>query len=161
MTDDEVHSAIVRWVKAKTGQITIKSHQSGPMPTGKYCMVNMTGAVDVREHQITTEYAETAGQVSAAPVMEREWRFSVHAYGATPTDTLRPILSALQISQAMEPAYPSLIMHEASQIRHVPDWINNAWQPRAQMDLIVRGITRDAHNIDVIEQYSFDIGRTD
>lgn len=162
MTDDEVHSAVVRWVRAKTGQTTIKSHQSGAMPSGKYCMVNMTGAVDVREHPADIKYTESSGNVTAAPLLEREWRFSVHAYGATPTDTLRPILAAMHIKQAMEPEYPAILMHEASQIRHVPDWINNAWQPRAQMDLVVRGIVRDTVGVvDVIENYSFEINRAE
>ncbi|MEJ8308601.1 phage neck terminator protein [Agrobacterium larrymoorei] len=162
MTDDEVHGSVVRWVRAKTKQKTIKAYQSGKMPEGRYCMVNLTGALNVREQPIDTEYVEDAGNVSAAAVLEREWRFSVHAYGEAPTDTLRPILAAMHVSQALEPQYPTLLMHEASQIRHVPDWINNAWQPRAQMDLIVRGIVRDTVGVvDVIETYSIEINRAE
>ena len=167
MTNDEVWSAVVRWVKAKTGKTTIKSHQSGPTPTGQYAMVNFTGAIEVRRHEQTVEYEEAdtgdmdTGDiypaVTARPVIEMEWRFSVHGYGEDPTDILRPIVSAHKLTQAMEPMFPNLTVHEISQIRNVPDWINNAWQPRAQMDVIVHGIIRDGHVVDVIEEYSLDI----
>ena len=167
MTNDEVWSAVVRWVKAKTGKITIKSHQSGPAPALPYAMVNMTGAVEVRRHEqkIENEDADTGDMdtgdvyppVTATPVIEMEWRFSVHGYGEDPTDVLRPIVSAMKLTQAMEPMFPTLTVHEISQIRNVPDWINEQWQPRAQMDLIVRGIIRDGHVVDVIQEYSLDI----
>lgn len=164
MTNDEVHSAIVRWVAAKTGITTIKAHQGGEAPATPYLMVNMTGVAEVREHAIDIEYTEThdlnsEGEkiVEAAPVTEMEWRFSVHSYGDDPTDQLRPIVSIMKLGQGMEPAYPGLTIHEVSQIRNIPDWIKNEWQPRGQMDLIARGIIRDASNVDVIDDYSFDI----
>lgn len=169
MTNDEVHSAVVRWVKAKTGATTIKAHQSGPTPALPYVMVNDTGTAEVRRWHQKTEYTETdaensAGEkiVTAAPVIEMEWRFSVHAYGPSPTDRLRPIVSAMKVPQAMEPLMPGLHIHEVSAIRDVPDWIENAWQPRAQMDLIVRGIIRDSVGpVDVIDEYSFDIAEAE
>jgi hypothetical protein len=164
MTNDEVHSAVVRWVAAKTGSTTIKSHQSVAEPALPYVMVNMIGAVQLRDHEIDVEYIETddlntSGKkiFEAAPVIEMEWRFSVHSYGPNPTDKLRPIISAMKLSQGMEPAYPGLIIHEASQIRNVPDWVNNEWQPRGQLDLAVRGIIRDAFDVDVIDEYSLDL----
>lgn len=167
MTNDEVWSAVVRWVKGKAGNVTtIKANQSGPAPTSPYVMVNFTGTVEVRDHHITVDYVETPvpnsqGEkiVTAAPVTEIEWRFSVHAYGPNPSDRLRPIISARKISQLMEPLLPGLLVHETSQIRDVPDWINNAWQPRAQMDVFIRGLIRDAQAIDTIDEYSFDIAQ--
>ena len=162
MTNDEVHSAVVRWIKAKTGATTIKAHQSGPTPALPYVMVNDTGTAEVRRWHQKMEYTETdaensAGEkiVMAAPMIEMEWRFSVHAYGADPTDVLRPIVSAHKLTQAIEPMFPNLMVHEISQIRNVPDWINEQWQPRAQMDLIVRGIIRDsAGTVETIEETS-------
>lgn len=159
MTNDEVWSAVVRWVKAKTGKTTIKSHQSGTAPTTAYAMVNFTGAIEVRRHEQNVEYEEAGAVVTARPVIEMEWRFSVHGYGANPTDILRPIVSAHKLTQAMEPMFPNLTVHEISQIRNVPDWINNAWQPRAQMDVIVRGIIRDGHVVDIIEQAPVSVER--
>lgn len=175
MTDHDVWSAVVRWVAAKTGLVTIKANEGGEDPPRPYVMVNLTGEIDLHERPMDIEYAGTT-TVTATPVIETEWRFSVHGYALEPidpvtkqkrnpvpmrpTDILRPIRSASKLSQPMEPLYPALTVHEVSQIRNVPDWINNAWQPRAQMDLIVRGIIRDGHVVDVIEDYSFDFERS-
>ncbi|MBG6211680.1 hypothetical protein IWQ49_006371 [Labrenzia sp. EL_126] len=167
MTNDEVHSAVVRWINASTaGTPTIKAHQSGDRPGTPYIMVNFTGLVEVQRWHQKIEYTETenlnsAGEkiVEAAPVIEMEWRFSVHAYGTAPTDELRPIVSAIKMQQPMEPLQPDLIVHEVSRIRNVPDWINNAWEPRAQMDFIVRGLIRDSVNVDTIDEYEIDISQ--
>ena len=113
------------------------------------------------------------GDVTAKPQIETEWRFSVHAYGAhrinpktdavvsprplTPTDILRPIRAAAQLVQKNEPLMPGLIVHEVSAIRNVPEFVNARWEPRAQMDLFIRGIVADGFVIDVIAYTSFDI----
>jgi hypothetical protein len=159
MNDRDAHSQLVRWVKSVTGLTTIKSHQSGDMPALPYNMVNMTSTREVRAHEQTIEYEDQGAEVKASPVIEVEWMFSVHSYGDHPTDNLRGIRSAMKLSQVMEPMFPSLIVHSVSQIRNVPDWINNGWQPRAQMDVFVRGLTRDGFLIDVIEQTQFTFER--
>lgn len=155
MTDDQVITALVRWLAALTGTGAIRMHESGPVPELPYIAVNLTGTAEVREHAADIEFADVSTDVVARPVVETEWRFSVHAYGGeSPTDILRPIRSAVQLAQRLEPLMPTLVIHEVSQIRDVPDWINNAWEPRAQMDVFVRGLTRDGFVIDVIEQTS-------
>lgn len=166
MTDQEVWSAVVRWLKARTTLTVIKSHEGGKAPALPYVMVNYLGLFEVREHAQDIEYSEGADPdgpdlppITAKPVIEAEWRFSVHAYGGSPTDILRPIVSAHKLAQMHEPLMPGLIVHEISQIRNVPDWINEQWQPRAQMDFNIRGLTKDGHIIDVIEETSFDIDR--
>lgn len=158
MTNDEVWSAAVRWIASRTGRRAIQSHQSGRVPSLPYVMVNMTGVFEVRQHEQDIEFDGTA-TVTATPVIETEWRFSVHAYGPNPTDILRPIVSAVKLGQVQEPLLPGLVVHDISQIRNVPDWINNGWEPRAQMDFNLRGLTRDGHVIDVIEDTTFDIDR--
>ncbi len=166
MTNDQVHTALNQWIRTKTGNTTvIKANQGGTAPALPYIMTNFTGSAEVRQHHADVEFTETNVEnsegeliVTAAPVIEMEWRFSVHAYGTSPTDRLRPIVSAMKMLQPQEPLIPGLHVHEISQIRNVPDWISNAWQPRAQMDLFVRGIIRDSvGTVDVIDEYSFDI----
>jgi hypothetical protein len=157
------------WIEALTGRTTIKAHQGGKAPDLPYVMVNMTGMFEVREHPQDIEYedADTGDMgtgdvfpdVTATPIIEAEWRFSVHAYGSNPTDLLRPVVSAVKLAQMQEPLMPGLIIHEISQIRNVPDWINEQWQPRAQMDINVRGLIKDGHVIDVIEEAPLDIDR--
>lgn len=159
MNDRDAHSQVVRWVKSVTGITTIKAYESGTAPATPYNMVNMLGTRDIRAHEQVIEYEDQGAYVKATPVIEVEWSFSVHAYGANPTDNLRGIRSAAKLSQVMEPMLPSLIVHDVSQIRNVPDWINNQWQPRAQLDLFVRGLTRDGFLLDVIEQTEFNFER--
>ena len=165
MTNDEVHEALVRWIAKITGRTTIKAYQKTKSPALDYVMVNFTGMSEVREHAQLIEYSEAGTgdidtgdefpDVTATPVIETEWRFSVHAYGSSPTDILRPIVSAQKLSQVTEPLLPGLILFELSQIRHVPEFINNAWEFRAQIDIFLRGLTRDGHVIDVIEEAVF------
>lgn len=169
MTDDQVHIALCGWLEEIAGVEVIVTHDSGAAPAGAYIAVNMTTTRQIRQHAQNVEYedADTAEMdtgdeyppVKAAPVIEVEWQFSCHAYGPHPTDILRPVRSAIQIAQVQEPLLPSLVIHECSQIRNVPDWLNNAWEPRAQMDIFVRGLTRDGFTVDVIEEAPLDIDR--
>jgi hypothetical protein len=160
MTDDEIHSALVRWLHGITGLVVIKAHQSGPSPALPYIMVNLTGSVAIREWSQAVEYEEDTAGVTATPPIETEWRFSVHAYGSNPTGILRPVRAAAQLAQKNEALFPALVIHECSQVRNVPDWINEAWEPRGQMDIHLRGLARDGFLIDVIEQAPFDFNRT-
>jgi len=161
MTDDDVHSAMVRWLRGLTGVTVIKSHQSGPAPAGSYVSVNLTTTRQVREWAQSFDYdaEDTSGAVATSPLLEIEWQFSCHAYGEEPMGILRPVRSAIQLAQMHEPLLPDLVIHECSQIRNVPDWLNERWEPRAQMDIFVRGLTRDGFDIDVIEQARFDLDR--
>jgi len=168
MTNDEVWSAVQSWIRGAAGKETIRAHQGIKAPALPYIMVNFTGTSEVRQHEQTVEYTDTGAdngegehQISAAPVIEIEWRFSVHAYGEEPTGILRPIISAQKLRQTMEPMFPALVIAEISQIRNVPDFIDNHWEPRAQMDFFVRGLTRDGFIVDTIDESSFDIARAE
>lgn len=164
-TDAQIHSLLVRWLAARlefaSGKV-IKAFPDGPRPVLPYVMVNLTGSRTVREHEQTIEFAadapgtepNTAGEyppVEAAPVIEREWFFSVHMHGPAPTDLLRPIESAARMLQTMEPIYPDIVIHEISRVRNVPEWVNNLWEPRANVDIFLRGLTRDGFDVDVID----------
>jgi len=161
MNNSEIHGKLVEWLGALSGQTVIQADQSGKRPALPYVMVRFTGTADLRDHPHDVLYAEDAAfeRIMAAPLIETEWRFSIHAFGDAPTDLLRPIRSAASLSQANEPLAPGLLIAEVSQIRNLPEHINNAWEQRAQMDLFLRGVTRDGVLIDTIEQYGFDIGR--
>lgn len=160
MTDNDIHSSLVRWLKGVTGLVAIKAYQSAERPDQPYLMVNLTGVYEVREWSQEIEYQEDTAGVTATPPIETEWRFSVHAYGQDPTSILRPVRAAAQLAQMNEPMMPGLIVHECSQVRNVPDWINEKWEPRAQIDIFVRGIARDGFLVDVIEKAPFDFDRT-
>ena len=169
MTNDELHGALVKWLSGLLGVKAIKAYQGGKQPPLPYVSVNLIGSEEVRRHaqKVVYEDADTGDMdtgdvfpaVTATPIIEMEWRFSVHAYGGSPTDILRPLVSAMKLAQVLEPVMPGAIVHEISQVRHVPDWIDERWQLRAQIDVNVRGLIRDGHVIDVIEEASFDIDR--
>lgn len=159
MRDTEIHSALVRWLAGITGQTVIKAHQEGAQPALPYIMINLLSVSEVRENGQFDDWSEAGDDVTATPQIETEWRFSVHAYGSAPTDTLRPVRAAAQLAQMNEPLMPGLVVHEVSIIRNVPDIVNTKWQPRAQMDITLRGIVKDGFVVDVIEEYSFDFER--
>lgn len=174
-TEDQIRKAVRSWLVKTLGVATGKvifAHQSGPRPALPYFMVNVTGSNMIRDNEQITEYdphfsvdeqPDTAGEyppVTATPVIEREWFVSLHAYSNTDTgaeQSLRPLQSAIRLTQQMEPMFPSLIVHAMSRIRSVPEFVNNVWEPRANCDIFVRGLTRDGFVIDVINDTSIRI----
>lgn len=166
MTDDEIYSAVVRWFASTTSVLFIRAHEDGDRPEGVYGVVNMTGYVEVREHPQTTLWVRNpdgpngeSNRSVATPLIETEWQFSIHVYGEGGSDVLRPVRSAFHLSQANEPLLPNLVIFDISQVRKVPEYVNEQWEDRAQMDFMVRGLTRDGILQDTIETYSFDIER--
>lgn len=166
-SDDELWSRLVRWIRDVSGVTVICAYESADRPELPYIMVNFTGSKTVRDHEqlieYTTQYAadESVIAQTATPFIEREWAYSVHAFGGTPSDLLRPLVSAGRIMQMNEPLYPSVVIHEMSQIRNVPEYINQAYEPRANIDIFLRGITTDGFIVDPISDISFDIERQD
>ena len=154
MRDTEVHGELVKWIAGLTGVMAIRSHQAGQQPPEPYIMVNFTTSREVNRWETMVEWSEdeASGRLRAAPVIEVEWQFSVHAYGQDPSDILRPLKAAAKMQQAEEPLLPLLTIHEMSQIRNVPDWDGTQWEPRAQVDVFVRGRVRDAVVVDAIDQ---------
>lgn len=169
MKDREVHSAVAKWLSLVANVAVVKSHPGAARPSGAVLVLNFTGIAEVRDHAQGIEYTEAPtgdeGEddpvpVKAAPLIETEWRFSLHAYGASPTDILRPVRAAAQLPQLNEPLMPGLVIFDVSQIRHVPDFQNERWEDRAQMDLFIRGVVKDGFVIDTIEEYSIGFERT-
>lgn len=144
MIDRDVHTAVVNWLASRTGIPFIKDHQMGDPPPQPYGMVNLTGQLETRAHPSQVKYASVdADTASVQTIAENEWRFSVHVYGNQPSDYLRPIRMAKHASILDEPMMPGLLVFDVSQMRIVPDFINERWEPRAQMDLVIRGTLRD------------------
>ncbi len=161
MRDSEVTTAVVEWVQARLALTCIEAHESGPRPALPYLMLNPTGVAEVRERPQEVAYVvpPLPGDATATPVIETEWRFSLHAYGPDPSDILRPLRSGSHLAQINEPLMPGLVIHEMSTVRNVPEWVNNAWEKRANVDVIVRGLVKDGFVIDVIKEYSFSFQR--
>lgn len=166
MTNDEIHSAVVSWAATVTRFVAIKAYQPDPAPVPPYITVTLTAMAPVREQAQTIEYTDTGepnsegkNRISAAPVLEQEWQFTLNAQGQQPSDMLRPIFSAAKLSQITEPMFPNLVVHEVSPIRDATVLVDGQWKPQAQMDVTLRGLTRDSFVIDVIDHADFDIAR--
>lgn len=166
MTEAQIIAAMVRWMASATGLVVIQDHESGRRPAQPYAMLNFTGLSEIRERPQDIEWlrhpdtGEGESQRSTAtPVIETEWRFSAHVYGAGGETHLRKVRSHFHLAQANEPLMPGLILSEISQIRSVPEFINAVWEPRAQMDIFARGLTRDGVLLDTIETHSFTFTR--
>lgn len=160
-TDNGIHSAVIKWLRQITKLEVIKAFPDKTPPNKPYIVCNFISSREVRDHQQNDEYEEDiTGNVTAIPVIETEWHFSLHVFGAYPTNYLRPIRAAAKLAQLNEPLMPLLIIFACSKIRFVPDFVSAAWEPRAQMDLFVRGVVRDGFEIDVIEEYSIDFEQT-
>lgn len=163
MTDDDVWTSAINWVRSIVGGTVIRSYEDGPRPPVPYVMVNMPTVNHVRELPMDFEYTPDRAdepppsgsppvpvKITVAPVFETEWHFSVHAYGPNPSDQLRKVPAARHVPQMMENIRP-LNVFDTSHIRRVPEWVNEKWEPRANIDLFLRGLTRDGFVIDTID----------
>lgn len=158
MNDNDVFTAFVRWLTSTLGVTVIRSHQSGPSPDLPYVMVNHVSIMPVRVHEMRIDYDEqTSGDIEARPLIEMEWFFSVHCYGDNPTYPLRKLLSASKLSQVMEPMFPDLVINRMSDIRHIPEYIDEKWEMRGQVDIYLRGVIDDGFIIDTIEEFEVNI----
>lgn len=163
MNDDIAHSALTRWLSSTTGKLFIQAYQSVERPALPYGEVRFLGSAAVRQNVQDFDWTDVDGQASVAPIIEVEWRFSVHFYtedGERPSDVLQIVRSAAEVDQIREPLIPQLTLHQLSQVRNIPEWIDESWEPRAQMDIMLRGLTRNKFDVDVIEEYTFDFERT-
>lgn len=158
MIDRDVHTAVVNWLASRTGIPFIKNHQEGdPLPQ-PYGLANLTGQDEIRDHASRVIHGSVDDDTGfVQTIAENEWRFSLHVYGNDPSNFFRPVRMAVHASILDEPLMPGLLVHEVSQIRIVPEWINEGWEPRAQMDLIIRGTLRDTYSgtdIYVVEEHT-------
>lgn len=159
---------VQKWVAGITGIKVIRYRSGGKEPAEPYIAVNFLGDDDVRDWEQRIEYTEALvilpnddfPVITAAPLIENEWRFSVHGYGPNCSDILRPIRSAVRVNQALEPIELDMTIHHVSDIRVLPEFVNEKWQDRSQIDIFVRGMTADGFAVNVIDVIPFTINGT-
>lgn len=166
MNGNEVHEELVVWLSGITAMKVIKDRQSIKSPALPYIVVDFANVADRDQHVTDIVYEElettnTAGkkEIQATPRMEEEWTFLVQAYGEAGLDALRRVKSAAQLSQMTENLLPRLVVHEVGVINSIPEFIGQRWEPRAQTNITLRGVTSDGFVVDTIEEYSIDIER--
>ena len=166
MTDTQVHEALVRWLSQQTDIAVIKAHQSGERPREPYLMVWLETCREVRDHPQSIEYMETSElnsegeqEVTAHPIIEMEWDFSIYSFGENPMQALRRVVSLIPLAQRQEPLFPDLVIHDTGPITYEPEKVQTDWEPRAKINLQIRGLVRDGAVIDVIEHASVSASR--
>ena len=68
---------------------------------------------------------------------------------------MRKLQSAVHLSQLQEPLRPALTIHEIGAANSIPELVGEKWEPRAQVNIVVRGKSSDGFVIDVIEKHDF------
>jgi len=169
MTNDEVHDELNRWLTQTLGVQAIKDRQGIDRPALPYVMSSLASLGQVQAHVRDVLYrnlpppdGEARSPVEATPLLELEWVFLVFAYGDGCDSILRRLKSARHLAQVQEPLMPKLTIHEVGNVNLIPEFLGNRWEPRAQANVVLRGIADDGFVIDVIEEYEpFDIERKD
>lgn len=160
MTNEDVHEAINKWLKGLTGLTFIMDRQSIKPPAMPYGMTDLSIVRTLRQRVSDISYVETDVEnsegkleIMATPVMELEWTFLVFCYGDNCEDVLRRVKMAMHLPQVQEPLMPDLVIHEIGNVNSVPEFVNERWEPRAQVNLSVRGVSSDGFVIDTIEEH--------
>lgn len=158
MTNDEVHDALNKWLKGLTGLTFIQDRPGAEPPPLPYGMTSLSVISELSYHPSRVDYEETDTlnsegfpEISATPLVELELTFLVFCYGDTCRDVLRKVKMATHLTQIMEPMWPELVIHEVGNVNYIPELVNERWEPRAQVNISVRGISSDSFVIDVIE----------
>lgn len=166
MTGNEVHEELVVWLAGITKIKVIKDRQSVDRPPMPYIVVDLANVRDLDQHvtdvtykELETENTEGLKEIEATPLVEVEWTFLVQAYGAEGFNTLRRVAAGAHLAQINESLMPRLVVHEVGTINTIPEFIGQRWEPRAQTNIMLRGLSSDGFVVDTIEDYSIDIER--
>ena len=137
------------WLSSLLGLTVIKDRQGARRPPVPYATVDLANFRDVSEQPRDIIYDS---DVLAQPDIEVEWVFLVMVYGASGADALRRVQSAVHVAQIQEPLMPALVVHEVGTVNTIPELIGERWEPRAQVNLVVRGTSRDTFSVDTIRE---------
>ncbi|RIY00212.1 hypothetical protein D3218_13080 [Aureimonas flava] len=154
MTEDDVADRLWQWLTELLDTTVIHAFQGAQAPAEPYIVLNLTLAGSVRANQADWEFTSTgtgADEVwRQAPVLEWFWRFSLNCYGAGGATILRQLRSAQHVPTVLASLAP-LSLFEVSDVRNVPELVNEEYVPRAQVDIELRGILRDGFVVDVVD----------
>lgn len=164
MTNDQVQEALVRWLRDVTGVTVIKSHQGIDRPELPYIMLEKGTVEELSEHPeqmrhdvLDTLNAEGLNELKVTPLIELEWLMLVYSFGEDQSSALRKVKQAVHVKQIQEPL-GVLNIHETGVINSIPEFVDQEWEPRSQMNIMVRGVSTDGFIIDTIEEHtSFDV----
>lgn len=165
MDEDALYNKVIAWTKHRSGlPIVIRDRQGSPRPpTPNYGMVNLI-SLDAIGLPQELEYAAnlepgagtTAEPFLQIPVIEWESVFSFNVYGPGASDYARKVATAGSVLAGGEGLLP-LTLFRASAIRRIPELVNQVWENRVQVDLVMRHLERDGVPVDIVETAEVDI----
>lgn len=162
MTNNEVHEQLIEWLGDLLGVTVIKDRQQADRPAVPYGMVDLANWRNLHERVDDVDFITTATpnsegqlQIQAVPELEIEWVFLFFVYGAQGENLVRRLQSAVHLSQLQEPLRPALTIHEVSAANSIPELVGELWEPRTQVNIVVRGKSSDGFIVDVIEKHGF------
>lgn len=160
MTDDQVQEALIEWLATITGVTVIKAHQGIDRPATPYLMVEKGIVEELSEHPEQILHTAIAGlnseglqQDMATPILELEWLMLVYSFGEGQSAALRKVKQAVHLKQIQEPL-GVLNIHETGVINSIPEFVDQTWESRSQMNVMVRGVSTGGFIIDTIEEHS-------
>lgn len=163
MNSDERKSKVVSWLKGVTNLTTIKDRPGIARPPTPYLMVEDGPYTELSDNKADENYTESDAEVTVNPVIEFEQVYLVYAYGEIGKDVLERVKQAAYLPQILEPLRSvGLDVFETGAVNSIPEFIDQKWERRYQMNLSVRGVTGEGEGfaIDTIEQHEpFDIQR--
>jgi hypothetical protein len=156
LNNNEVHTRLNEWLVDLLGVTMIKDRQQADRPPKTYGMTDLANWRNIHDNVDDIAYAGEE-EVVATPIFEIEWTFLLFLYGAQGENLVRRLQSAVHLTQLQEPLRPDLIIHEVSAANSIPELVGEDWEPRTQVNIVVRGKSSDGFVIDVIEEYDFNI----
>ncbi len=161
MTDDQVQEALVRWLHSVTGLTVIKAHQGVNRPEIPYLMVEKAIVEELSQNPEQIKFEELNSvnsadlrELKATPLLELEWLMLVYSFGEGQSSALRKVKQAVHLGQIQESLGTALNIHETGVINSIPEFVDESWEPRSQMNIMVRGVSDDGFIIDTIEEYT-------
>ena len=152
---------MIEWLIALLGIEVIKDRQQEARPS-VYGMLDLANwrnlgqhAADYDYETLATENSEGFPEVRVTPDIEVEWVFLFMTYGTGCENYMRRLQSAVLISQVVMDLQPDLVIHEVSGANSIPELIGETWEPRAQVNIAVRGKASDGFIVDVIEEHQY------
>ena len=151
---------MIGWLAGLLAITVIKDRQQGHRPDLPYGMLDLANwsplgenVRDVLYEELETTNSEGLKEVQATPDYEIEWVFLFFVYGDGGADLMRRLHSAWRLTQIQEPINPALTVHEVSTANSVPELIKEVWEPRTQVNIVVRGVSSDGFVIDTIDTH--------
>lgn len=161
MNNSEVHIKLNEWLDDLLGIRVIQDRQQADRPPKPYGMTDLSNWRNVHDNVDDIEYVTTDNlnseglpEVVATPEIEIEWVFLFFIYGAQGENLVRRLQSAVHLTQLQEPMRPDLIIHEVSGANSLPELVGEDWEPRTQVNIVVRGKSSDGFVVDVIEEHN-------